>query len=361
MISSLFQDFFFKRIITGLAGRNIRKGLEILLDFCKSGHIGEDELLKTRQSLGEYKLPKHLVARILLKGKRKYYTDSESNIKNMFFSHEDDPLPDPFVRITILQWLKNSAKIYGPNRTMGFHKVGSLLSALQAAGHSSDRALEEIAKLILAGCILSEAQSHEIAHDDLIAISPAGLIHVDLIRNIDYLSTISEDVLFRENQVAKKIADNLIGKGPFKPDSRQTAISNSSALTGYLKGYHEKFFLGSTPILSDENSVELLDLVELHKFVEIASQNDDAFKRHVQFEAEYPEGTETEAQIVGVQDYGFFVEFGLNGRGLVKRSHQTAHTMPIFQNCESGDWVNIRVGKYSMQHHGFELTLLSAR
>ncbi len=361
MISSLFQDYFFKRIITGLAGRNIRKGLEILLDFCKSGHIGEDELLKTRQSLGEYKLPKHLVARILLKGKRKYYTDSESHIKNMFFAQEDDALPDPFIRITILQWLQNSAKLYGPNRTMGFHKVSSLIEALQAAGHSSERAVEEITKLTQAGCILSEAQSHEISHDDLIAISPAGVIHVDLIRNIDYLSTVSEDVLFRENQSARKIADNLIGKGPFKVDTRQTAISNSSILTSYLKSYHEKYFLGPAKVLNNDNQVNLLNIGELVKFVDRASENDQAFKTHVKFELEYPEGTDIESQIVSVQDYGFFVEFGLNGRGLVKKSNQGTNVLSLFETIEAGDWVIVKVGKYSMQHHGFELTLLSMK
>src|SRR3970282_2974173 len=110
MVSSLFQDQLFRRIITGLAGRNIRKGLEILLDFCKSGHIGADEILKIRTSHGEHKLPNHMISKILLKGKRKYYSDRESNLKNLFDSDSEDSLPDPFVRIAILQWLKNNRK-----------------------------------------------------------------------------------------------------------------------------------------------------------------------------------------------------------------------------------------------------------
>ena len=66
IVASLFQDNLFKRIITGLAGRNIRKGLEILLNFCTSGHISDDELFRIKQSSGEYTLPPHLVARILI-------------------------------------------------------------------------------------------------------------------------------------------------------------------------------------------------------------------------------------------------------------------------------------------------------
>jgi hypothetical protein len=201
MIASLFQDILFKRILSGLAGRNIRKGLEILLDFCKSGHIDESEILKMRSSGGEYKLPSHLVAKILFKGKRRYYSDKQAYIKNMFNCDDNDSLPNPFIRIAILQWLKNNYRVYGPNRTKGFHKISTLFQVLQSTGHPTDKALDEVSTLVLSGCIYSESQHYELTPDDLISISPAGFTHLDLLRNINYLSTISEDSSFRENQI----------------------------------------------------------------------------------------------------------------------------------------------------------------
>jgi hypothetical protein len=357
MISSLFQDTFFKRIITGLAGRNIRKGLEILLDFCKSGHIGEDELLKARQSLGEHRLPNYLIARILLKSKRKFYSDTDSHIKNLFNSNTEDSLPNPFMRLSILTWLRSTSREYGPNRTKGFHKVSTLIGFLQSTGHATERAYYEIANLTNAGCILSEAQSHEITDEDLIAISPSGLIHLDLLRNIDYLSTISEDVFFRENQPARKIADNLIGKGQFKVDSRQTALSNSSTLINYLESYHQKFFVGPAKLLTDEFQQDLLDLSGLKDYVTKTSENDETIQRLTRFETEYPEGTQVDAQIVSVQNYGVFVEFGLQGRGLVRKSQQRQQDTTLFNSFETGEWIRVTIGKYSVQHSGFTLTL----
>lgn len=150
IIFSLFQDNLFKRIVTGLAGRNIRKGLEIFLDFCKSGHISESEILKLRQSNGDYSLPNHLISKILLKGKRRYYSDEQSNIKNLFHSLENDSLPDPFARIAILNWLHSKFREYGPNMTRGFHRVGDLASSLQGFGHSERTVLEELTSLT--GC-----------------------------------------------------------------------------------------------------------------------------------------------------------------------------------------------------------------
>ncbi|MFA0945242.1 MULTISPECIES: type I restriction endonuclease [Pseudomonas syringae group] len=357
MISSLFQDAFFKRIITGLAGRNIRKGLEILLDFCKSGHIGEDELLKARQTLGDYKLPYHLIAKILLKSKRKYYSDSESHIKNVFSSDDTDALPNPFIRLAILTWLRSMSREYGPNRTKGFHKLSTLVKSMQSAGHSEERTRTETTLLIDAGCILCEAQTHVVSDEDLISIAPAGLIHLDLVRNIDYLSTISEDVFFRENQPARKIADNLIGKGPFKINSRQTAIDNSATLVRYLSSYHQKFFVGPAKVLTDDSHDEFLEINILLEYVTRTSENDEAYSKLHKLEAEYPEGLEVEAQIVSVQNYGVFVEFGLEGRGLVRKPSHSHILSKVFNNFETGDWISVRVGKYSGQHNGFTLTL----
>lgn len=358
IIASLFQDQFFKRMITGLAGRNIRRGLEILLDFCKSGHIGEGEILKSRQSNGEHKLPSHLVAKILLKGKRRYYSDEDSNIKNLFDSAEDDALPNPFTRIAILHWLRNHKRLFGPNRTLGYHKVNGLLADLQAAGFAAERVMAEVSLLHTAECINAEAQGRDIDGNDLVTISPAGLVHLDLLRNINYLSTVAEDVLFRENQPAKKIADNLVGKSEFKVDSRQAAISNSKTLVEYLTAYHQKFFLGDAKVIADENIVDLIGLSDISTYVMNIVQNDPIFRDISSYEKDYPSGTQVDGQVVSAQVYGIFVEFGISGSGLVHKTQMNGLNSNPSNALEAGDWVIVEVIKYSSEHRRFDLKLI---
>lgn len=359
IVSSLFQDQLFKRIITGLAGRNIRKGLEILLDFCKSGHIGTDEILRIRASNGEHQLPSHLISKILLKGKRKYYSDTDSHIKNMFFSDDSDPLPDPFVRAALLQWLKKHWRVIGPNRTMGFHKVKELGSALQAAGHEEDRIMKELVSLTTAGCIVSEAQTNELMPEDLVSIAPAGHIHLDLLKNINYLSSISEDVLYRENQVARAIADNIIGRGKFRVDSRQSALSNSMLMMNYLASYRSKFSLGEVKILAVDME-ELVPLKELHDYVVQANENDELLRSMSRMEADFPVGEQVQGQIVSIQVYGVFVEFGLNGSGLAHKSNYGHLSHEITDSFEAGDWVTVEILGYNAQHRKFDLKLIGA-
>src|ERR1019366_7229374 len=74
IMKSLFEyDRFIRRMITALAGRDVRRAMEIFLEFCTSGHIGEDEILSIRASQGRRALPYEVVARVLLRMNRRFY------------------------------------------------------------------------------------------------------------------------------------------------------------------------------------------------------------------------------------------------------------------------------------------------
>lgn len=139
ILTSLFQNHFFKQLISGLAGRDIRKGIEIFLDFCKSGHITDSEIVKMKQLKGVYTLPPHIVARVFTRGNRLYYSSEESRIKNIFALDPKDDLPDPFIRISILRWLDKRRKEKGSSGVVGFFKVSELVEDLTKLGHSEKR------------------------------------------------------------------------------------------------------------------------------------------------------------------------------------------------------------------------------
>lgn len=358
IVASLFQDKLFSRIITGLAGRNIRKGLEIFLDFCKSGHISDDEIFKIRQSKGDYTLPSYLISRIMFKGNRKYYDDEESNVKNLFHSLGDDSLPDPFVRISILQWLRLMHREYGPNRTKGFHKVGLLLKTLQQLGHSKKRVSFELKELADANCVINESRIDHISEDDLISIAPAGFVHLDLLKNINYLSAVSESCLFRENQVAKIIADNITGKGAHKAESKQSHISNSKALIDYMCSYLDEYFTASKLVFSGELAANIVGLKEIKTHIDNKAETDPQYQKINNYEDDYPPGTEVLAQIVSLQDYGFFVEFDLGCTGLIHKSAFPDQYSDILNVAEEGDWVGAKITCYRADHNRFNLALV---
>lgn len=358
MVASIFQEATFKRIVAGLAGRNIRRGLEIFLDFCKSGHLGEAEIFKIRASNGGYTLPPHIVIKILMKGKRRYYSDSSAFIRNLFDSRSDDELPNPLLRADLLQWLKTHNRLKGPNRAKGFHKASIVLAAMQARGHAPMRVLEELGTLARTGCIRSEMIGEDISEEDLISIAPGGYVHLDLTRNVSFLSVVAEDTFFRVSDVAKRISENMVGSGRFRRDTAAASFDSAIALVQYLHDYENKFLPGTAKLLDEVASEGFFDLAELNSWLIRKAENQKSLAEVESNEREFPPGTIVEAQLTSIREFGMFVEFGAKGVGFVSRKSTGAQWHRWCNELEDGDFVSVEIVRYNHQHHKFDVALV---
>ena len=102
ILKALFiREGFVKSLISGIAGKNLRRAIEIFVNICKSGYISEKEIWKIRQSEGDYGLAFHVVLRILLRLDKKYYNSDTSYIKNLFQIDPNDDYPNHFTRLAI--------------------------------------------------------------------------------------------------------------------------------------------------------------------------------------------------------------------------------------------------------------------
>jgi hypothetical protein len=228
------HDAFIRRMVTGIAGRDIRRAIEIFLEFCTSGHIDEAQILKITTMEGQHALPYFTVANILLRMNKRFYDGDESYVKNLFQCEPSDPKPDHFIRLYILDWLRSKMSVRGPNGTRGYHRTETLLGALTAIGADSGRALEEILYLIKASCIIPEHQrSDNISPEDLISISPAGYVHLDLTNDVNYLAACAEDLWYSKEDFASAISTRIGDK--FDHFTRRTTLNNAGEITTYLK------------------------------------------------------------------------------------------------------------------------------
>lgn len=237
ILRSLFaHDLFVRRIMTGLAGRDVRRALEIFLDFCMSGHIGEDEIYKIRFFEGRYVLPLSVVARVLLRMQRRYYNGDKAHLKNLVQCDPSDPLPDHFVRLAILHWLERRQSLPGPAGVIGFHRVEDLLRDLAQLGHDAKRVREDLLYLIREGCAIAEHQRmEEIDDGDLVKITASGLVHLQLMANPEYLAACAEDTFVSDLDLAARVAERITSKGLSGQFSHMTAAKNAWELVRYLK------------------------------------------------------------------------------------------------------------------------------
>ena len=222
-------------MLVGLAGKNIRKAMEIFLDFCKSGHIGEAEYLKIRTSHGNHTLPQRVVMRVLLRLSKRFYDGEISHLKNVFQCDPDDTHPDYFVRLAILKWLEERFRTRGPSGVQGFHRAERLISELIPFGHDAERVRHDLHYLVRSMLVLTEHQrTEDLSDQDLICLSPAGFAHLAMVPNTDYLAACSEDTWYGDKRLAETIAERIGHYGPRHHYSRETTIENASDMVSYL-------------------------------------------------------------------------------------------------------------------------------
>lgn len=321
IIKSLFEyDRFIRRMITGLSGKNIRRALEIFIDFCNSAHLGEDEIFKITNSEGRYTLPLYLVTRILLRGNLRYYDGQSSAVKNLFDIFHQDDVPFYFSRLFILRWLSERFNRPGRNGIRGYfpvHEMRNDLIALGVPGHVFDRELDA---LIKAHCVISENMTVEkVSMDDLVRLSSAGFVHLELLGSVDYLATIAEDTWFDRRDVADAIAER-IGRLE-KHFHVHTQIQNARDLVDYLKAKHG-FLVNQISSFQDLSGPirNLIDISEAQNGIDSLSRYASA-DPWFDLSRRYPVGVVVTGKIANrTEDHGLFIEIEPGVTGLLHKS-----------------------------------------
>lgn len=352
---SLFENIYFSRLITGLAGRNIRKGLEMFLDFCKSGHLNEAEIYKIKRAQGQYTLPNHLISLIILRGNKKYFSDSNLNVKNIFKCFIEDIIPDPFIRLSILRWLKANFKKTGPTKNIGYHKIEQLVSDLKSFGHSSERINSELDFLIRNKYVVTESQSEEnYDFGDLISLAPPGHILLELVGDFSYLAACSEDMLYSDNSITIGIHKRITEKLGNSHYSKETTMENAKTLVDYLEKYKSEFLNRKPEIfLNDQAIMDLTNLEKQREAIGKVIQYDENLLKQLK----YSYGTEIEGEIVAIKDYGIFVEFGLDAVGFIHISELTMAEVKT-EDLDLGDIVKAKVKRFNVDHQRYDLEAL---
>lgn len=352
IIKSLFEhDRFARRMIVGLAGRNMRDALEIFLEFCSSGYIGDDEIFKIRQSEGNYALPFHKVATVILRMNRRFYESDSSYIKNIFSTSRDDKVATYFCRYMILRWLRQNFKEVGASGLPGYFRKREVKHAIVPYGLSPEVVDREVNSLLASKCIVAEHLRDDfVVDEDLVKIGPTGFVHLNLVSNINYLAAIAEDTFFEDRSQAERIAGRI--KEFDKHFHLMTALRNAEEVVAFLEDVKERMCPPNGSFVETDVPKELVDLSEARDalFRVERSQSQDPW-----FDADkrLRRGSIHEAVISNSVHFGFFVEFSDGICGLVHNSKVNGMSPAI------GDKVAVKINWVDVIQRKMDLTLES--
>jgi len=320
IVKSIFvHDAQIRKMIVGLSGRNIRRALEIFLEFCTSGHITEDEFFKIRQSEGKYALPLHIVTRVLLRLNRRFYDSDNSYLKNVFSISQYDPLPNYFTRYIILRWFHNRFNQTGPRGLKGYFPMRDLKRSLVKYGISAEIISREVDYLVNGFCLVSEDfRVKGIEDNELLSLASAGFVHLDMLSNISYLAAVAEDTHFTDEKIAQKITDRIgLVNSQY---NKEIVISNAKDLVDYLEVQRRMVINQTKDFVQSPEYEELSNISQsintINNFSDIATEPNWAI-----FEQSHSSGDVIEGTVNGRDErFGVFVDLADGIKGLIYKN-----------------------------------------
>jgi hypothetical protein len=336
MLKSLFEhDRFARRMIVGLAGRNMRRALEIFLEFCNSGHIGEDQIFRMRQSEGNYTLALQQVATVLLRMNRRFYDSDHSYVKNLFAANRDDALPSYFSRLMILRWLRMTFQTAGTSGLRGYSPKQLVKRNLIPFGLSPETIDREIDYLLRSQCIVAEhLRIDHVDDDDLVRLAPAGFVHLDFVDNVHYLAAVAEDTFFDDRMLAERVAERM--RNPDLHLHINNVAENAEELVSYLER-RRAALLPPNGTFVDSSIVEQLASTTTAREALVRLSKSHSGDPWFGADKRLPRKSRHVGVVLNVVDFGSFIELQ---DGLVGLCHKSAYAGV---NAGIGDEVEIEI------------------
>lgn len=357
ILVSIRKDDLVKSIFYSISGGNIRQGIEMFIDFCRSGHISSIDIFKIRVLDGDFKIPNHILMNAILRGNRKYYSDNESRMKNIFHSDHTDDWVDPLLRIDILRYLKEHLTEKGQNGEIGFFKSETVIDNLTMIGHNKSSLFREIRSLISAGLIVSENTAEDLVEDDLIKLSVFGNMHLWLLKNVTYLAACSEDVLYNSVQVATEISNRISGQSGNTYLSKINTYQNAYDMVSYLYDYSKKYLRNNSDIYQTIN-FSFFDFSECFETLKV-------FKPTVQHELDiieqkemFESGSEmNDCIVLSTIDDGVFASLDFKASAFLRSKHLQSLGMKV-SDFIPGDILRVKIIAFRDEHKRYEVELI---
>ena len=145
----------------------------------------------------------------------------------------------------------------------------------------------------------------------------------------------------------------MLGRGVSSRLSLQNSIKHATIVSDYLKNYFERKFKVYSEYLSDDSFTSPINF----KLIDEILDNFQG-KKLAKSLAEFESGQVLTAKIIGIKDFGTFVNIDKSGqRGLIKKHNLTnKHDR---ENHRIGDTISVKIIKFNTEHRTYDLKIVT--
>jgi hypothetical protein len=222
----LYTDIFdrkrnISRVLEALAGRNVRRALNMFVNIITSGHLSETAVTSTVMGGGTVPITEHDILKILMRTEYRFFSDRSGFVSNIFATEAEWQKPDNFLLIEALYFLALNRKRVGQIGLEGYFTCRFLAGELQRQGYVVEDVLAALNLLLRRELIAADHMNFvSVGFDDSVRILASGFMHVRILAGrLEYLYGVIPTTPIFDKDVARQLAEFV------KTESTRSRIS----------------------------------------------------------------------------------------------------------------------------------------
>ena len=245
-LKSIYLELFDRkqnvsRVLQGLAGRDIRKALDMFVSILNSGHLAEEQITSTAKG-GSIEIPEYRVLKILMRTEYRFFHDKSGFISNVFHCETEWVQPNNFLVPDILFWLCDNRKLKGEIGLEGYFSVDRIASELQRRGFVRDDVCAACSWLLNKGLLEADHMNQtQVGFDDCVKVTASGFIHLRILcERLEYLYGVLTVTPIFQKRVAEDIAEYLKRENQQGYQGAFQQARAAELFLHYLQAQHKK-------------------------------------------------------------------------------------------------------------------------
>jgi hypothetical protein len=243
------------RVIQGLAGRDVRKALEIFERILRSGHLSEEAITSKVRGASEFAVTEDVILKTVMRGDYNFYSEHSGFVANILHTEDGWERPTNFLIPDILFWLYVNRKAAGSIGLEGYYTVIDVGRALELRGYVAGDVFKALGYLLNKGLVeVDHFGSQLLTMDDSVKVTSSGFIHLRILaERLEYIYGISSVTPLPDRRTVEalsKILDVESNRGDV-PESMK--IQAAAAVLTVLREEYTKH-VNSYPAFSNPES-----------------------------------------------------------------------------------------------------------
>ncbi|MGA9527621.1 MAG: type I restriction enzyme HsdR N-terminal domain-containing protein [Terriglobales bacterium] len=217
------------RVLQSLAGRDVRRALDMFVSIITSGHLSETSITSTVIGGGTIPINEHDILKILMRTEYRFFSDRSGFVSNILAASPKWEKPDNFLLAEILYFLAVNRKKVGQIGLEGYFTCRHVAEELQRLGYVPDDVLDALNVLLARELIAADHMNFvSVGPDDSVRILASGWMHVRILAGrLEYLYGIIPTIPIFDKAVARQLAEFVTmenSRGGINPHQKVRAV-----------------------------------------------------------------------------------------------------------------------------------------